>query len=145
MASDGAFCDSCGVCADSPQCIKKANKKLPCKVITTNATSHKHHWVKGGAKLVCCVKTMLFFNHEFVYYYFWGGLTYIHHFSLFFWIYISVFLWIFIWYFFFCILKFVNLLFLRGILWIYCCIYGRCITRQILFWYHIFACSFCTF
>lgn len=48
MASDGAFCDSCGVCADSPQCIKKANKKLPCKVITTNATSHKHHWVKGG-------------------------------------------------------------------------------------------------
>ncbi|XP_027227512.1 diacylglycerol kinase epsilon isoform X1 [Penaeus vannamei] len=48
MASDGAFCDSCGVCADSPQCIKKANKKLPCKVITTNATSHKHHWVKGN-------------------------------------------------------------------------------------------------
>lgn len=51
MASDGAFCDSCGVCADSPECIAAANKTLPCKVITTRAITHKHHWVRGNLPL----------------------------------------------------------------------------------------------
>ena len=47
MASDGAFCDSCGVCSDSPDCIFTADKTIPCKPITTQAITHKHQWVKG--------------------------------------------------------------------------------------------------
>ncbi|XP_064097949.1 diacylglycerol kinase epsilon-like [Macrobrachium nipponense] len=48
MASDGAFCDSCGVCSDSPDCIFTADKTIPCKPITTTVTTHKHQWVKGN-------------------------------------------------------------------------------------------------
>ncbi|KAK7051139.1 hypothetical protein SK128_011600, partial [Halocaridina rubra] len=48
MASDGAFCDSCGVCSDSPDCIFSADKTIPCKPITTQAATHKHQWVKGN-------------------------------------------------------------------------------------------------
>lgn len=43
----GVYCDCCGVCADS-ECIKIANKKLICKVITSKNGVHLHHWVKGN-------------------------------------------------------------------------------------------------
>ena len=47
MASDGAFCDACGVCADQPHCIAEANSLLPCKSITQPSGPMRHHWVKG--------------------------------------------------------------------------------------------------
>lgn len=47
-ASDGSFCNSCGVSADSPQCITASDISLPCKVITTRSTKHKHHWIRGS-------------------------------------------------------------------------------------------------
>ncbi|XP_069944462.1 diacylglycerol kinase epsilon isoform X1 [Cherax quadricarinatus] len=51
MVSDGAFCDSCGVCANSPECIVAADKTLPCKLITTKSLTHKHHWIQGNLPL----------------------------------------------------------------------------------------------
>ncbi|CAL4215200.1 unnamed protein product, partial [Meganyctiphanes norvegica] len=51
ITSDGAFCDSCGVCGDSSDCINQADKDIPCKVITSTETTHKHHWVKGNLPL----------------------------------------------------------------------------------------------
>ncbi|XP_012256504.2 diacylglycerol kinase epsilon [Athalia rosae] len=45
---DSLYCDSCGVCADRG-CIKLANKRLKCKVITLASDQPmKHHWVKGN-------------------------------------------------------------------------------------------------
>nr|CAI5817275.1 unnamed protein product [Callosobruchus analis] len=46
----GVYCDCCGVCADQ-DCIKKANAKLPCKIITSNTEVQLHHWVKGNLPL----------------------------------------------------------------------------------------------
>lgn len=51
ITSDGAFCDSCGVCGDSSDCISQADKSIPCKVITSTDITHKHHWVKGNLPL----------------------------------------------------------------------------------------------
>lgn len=42
----GVYCDCCGVCAD-PECIKKANTQLKCKIITGGSENQPHHWVKG--------------------------------------------------------------------------------------------------
>lgn len=42
----GVYCDCCGVCAD-PECIKKANATLQCKIVTSNKEIQLHHWVKG--------------------------------------------------------------------------------------------------
>ncbi|KAJ8957439.1 hypothetical protein NQ318_004919 [Aromia moschata] len=52
----GVYCDCCGVCADS-ECIKRANLRLQCKVITSNNENHLHHWVKGNLPLgaICVV------------------------------------------------------------------------------------------
>uniref|UniRef100_A0A0P4WH02 Diacylglycerol kinase n=1 Tax=Scylla olivacea TaxID=85551 RepID=A0A0P4WH02_SCYOL len=50
-ASDGSFCNSCGVSADSPQCITASDLTLPCKVITTRSMKHKHHWIRGNLPL----------------------------------------------------------------------------------------------
>lgn len=47
MASDGAFCGACGVCADQPDCIDAANSDLYCKEITTVGSNLRHHWIKG--------------------------------------------------------------------------------------------------
>ncbi|XP_065173705.1 diacylglycerol kinase epsilon isoform X2 [Atheta coriaria] len=53
----GVYCDCCGVCAD-PNCIKQANRTLPCKIITSKVDSLNHHWVKGnlpiGATCTIC-------------------------------------------------------------------------------------------
>ncbi|XP_044272407.1 diacylglycerol kinase epsilon isoform X2 [Tribolium madens] len=51
----GVYCDCCGVCAD-PECVKKANAKLQCKIVTSNNDSQAHHWVKGNLPLgaICC-------------------------------------------------------------------------------------------
>ncbi|KAG0723870.1 Diacylglycerol kinase epsilon [Chionoecetes opilio] len=49
--NDGSFCNSCGVCADTPQCISASDRTLPCKVITTRSTKHKHHWIRGNLPL----------------------------------------------------------------------------------------------
>ncbi|XP_043946398.1 diacylglycerol kinase epsilon isoform X2 [Protopterus annectens] len=50
----GAFCVSCGVCVDEG-CIKKAEKRLKCKEITTLTTQKKvqtlHQWVRGNVPL----------------------------------------------------------------------------------------------
>ncbi|KAG1650865.1 Diacylglycerol kinase epsilon [Nymphon striatum] len=43
---NGAFCDSCGVCADH-DCIKTADKELFCKSLSGHGTSMKHHWICG--------------------------------------------------------------------------------------------------
>ncbi|XP_050512188.1 diacylglycerol kinase epsilon isoform X1 [Diabrotica virgifera virgifera] len=43
----GVYCDCCGVCAD-PDCVKKANFALKCKIITSNDQNQLHHWVKGN-------------------------------------------------------------------------------------------------
>ncbi|KAL1489117.1 hypothetical protein ABEB36_014060 [Hypothenemus hampei] len=52
----GVYCDCCGVCAD-PECVKKANQSLPCKIITSNTEIQLHHWVKGNLPLgaVCFI------------------------------------------------------------------------------------------
>ncbi|GJQ73668.1 hypothetical protein Trydic_g14006 [Trypoxylus dichotomus] len=52
----GVYCDCCGVCADT-DCIKKANKRLQCKVITSKSEAFLHHWVKGNLPLgaLCAV------------------------------------------------------------------------------------------
>lgn len=42
----GVYCDCCGVCAD-PECVKKANLQLKCKLITSGTENQLHHWVKG--------------------------------------------------------------------------------------------------
>ena len=47
MADDGAYCSSCGVCADQPDCISAANNSIICKKIETQDNSMKHHWIKG--------------------------------------------------------------------------------------------------
>ncbi|XP_017771551.1 PREDICTED: diacylglycerol kinase epsilon [Nicrophorus vespilloides] len=61
----GAYCDCCGVCAD-PECIKKANKTLICKVITSKSDRHLHHWVKGnlplGATCSICMEECMDFG-----------------------------------------------------------------------------------
>ncbi|XP_050302696.1 diacylglycerol kinase epsilon isoform X2 [Anthonomus grandis grandis] len=51
----GVYCDCCGVCAD-PECIKKANQILRCKIVTSNSDEQLHHWVKGNLPLgaTCC-------------------------------------------------------------------------------------------
>ncbi len=46
----GAFCDSCGICVED-QHLKKADKKLKCKVLSDNSEYNKHHWVKGNLPL----------------------------------------------------------------------------------------------
>ncbi|KRT80304.1 C1 domain containing protein [Oryctes borbonicus] len=46
----GVYCDCCGVCSDT-DCIKKANKRLQCKVITSKTEAFLHHWVKGNLPL----------------------------------------------------------------------------------------------
>ncbi|XP_057665823.1 diacylglycerol kinase epsilon isoform X3 [Diorhabda carinulata] len=43
----GVYCDCCGVCAD-PDCVKKANFGLKCKVISSNDQNQLHHWIKGN-------------------------------------------------------------------------------------------------
>ncbi|RZC39409.1 diacylglycerol kinase epsilon [Asbolus verrucosus] len=52
----GVYCDCCGVCAD-PECVKKANTKLQCKVVTSSSDHQPHHWVKGNLPLgaTCCL------------------------------------------------------------------------------------------
>lgn len=50
MNGIGVYCDCCGVCADT-DCIKKANKRLQCKVITSKSEVFLHHWVKGIDRL----------------------------------------------------------------------------------------------
>ncbi|CAG9812465.1 unnamed protein product [Phaedon cochleariae] len=47
MNGIGVYCDCCGVCAD-PECVKKANLKLKCKIITSSNENQQHHWVKGN-------------------------------------------------------------------------------------------------
>ncbi|KAK3867884.1 hypothetical protein Pcinc_026681 [Petrolisthes cinctipes] len=48
IGTEGMVCDSCGVCAESQQCISAADRTLQCKVITTKTATHKHHWVRGN-------------------------------------------------------------------------------------------------
>ncbi|KAF7282525.1 hypothetical protein GWI33_002561 [Rhynchophorus ferrugineus] len=52
----GVYCDCCGICAD-PECVKKADQILKCKIITGSYVIHVHHWVKGNLPLgaTCCV------------------------------------------------------------------------------------------
>lgn len=52
----GVYCDCCGICADS-ECVKKANSKLQCKIISSNIETQNHHWVKGNLPLgaICSV------------------------------------------------------------------------------------------
>ncbi|XP_060521210.1 diacylglycerol kinase epsilon isoform X2 [Cylas formicarius] len=53
----GVYCDCCGVCAD-PQCVKRADQTLRCKVVASTCQVHLHHWVKGnlpgGAACAAC-------------------------------------------------------------------------------------------
>ncbi|XP_050422906.1 diacylglycerol kinase epsilon-like [Adelges cooleyi] len=46
--SNTRYCDSCGLFVDVG-CLKKANKRIYCKVLSTNRLSDafKHHWVKS--------------------------------------------------------------------------------------------------
>lgn len=47
VTGEGAYCDCCGVCADRG-CIKPADQKIKCKVISSSDKDPmKHHWVKG--------------------------------------------------------------------------------------------------
>ncbi|CAM1302894.1 DGKE (predicted) [Pycnogonum litorale] len=47
---DGAFCDSCGVCADH-DCTAEADKQLSCKSLSISGMSMKHHWIHGNLPL----------------------------------------------------------------------------------------------
>ncbi|XP_076033309.1 diacylglycerol kinase epsilon [Oratosquilla oratoria] len=47
-ACDGTQCDACGICAHTVDCFVEANKQLRCKVISSNVSTHKHHWIKGN-------------------------------------------------------------------------------------------------
>ncbi|XP_066588892.1 diacylglycerol kinase epsilon isoform X2 [Prorops nasuta] len=56
LNGNGLLCDSCGVCADHG-CVKVADKKLKCKVISYSGDQPmKHHWVKepGIIDWWCC-------------------------------------------------------------------------------------------
>ncbi|XP_061686638.1 diacylglycerol kinase epsilon [Syngnathoides biaculeatus] len=49
----GAFCDSCGVCADE-QCLRRADRELSCKEIMAPARTDRavtHRWVRGNVPL----------------------------------------------------------------------------------------------
>lgn len=55
LATNGQFCDCCGVCADS-SCIKKVDQTLKCKdKVNKNAdtTATSHLWVKGNLPTNC--------------------------------------------------------------------------------------------
>lgn len=55
-ASNGKFCDCCGVCADSAKCINSVDSNLKCKEKVSTSPA-KHFWVKGNVPVhsVCCV------------------------------------------------------------------------------------------
>lgn len=55
--SNGKFCDCCGVCADSPKCIKSVDSKLKCKEKVSSTNPAKHLWVKGNVPVhsVCVI------------------------------------------------------------------------------------------
>lgn len=55
-ASNGKFCDCCGVCADSAKCINTVDATLKCKE-KVSTSSAKHLWVKGNVPVhsVCLV------------------------------------------------------------------------------------------
>lgn len=59
----GWYCDCCGVCADQ-DCIKKCDKKLPCKTNEIISENMDHHWVKG--KPVLCLFLLNFNVFTFV-------------------------------------------------------------------------------
>ncbi|KAG8446579.1 hypothetical protein GDO86_014145 [Hymenochirus boettgeri] len=46
----GVYCSLCGICADG-SCIKKANKRFPCKEIAMRVEGRGHHWVRGNVPL----------------------------------------------------------------------------------------------
>nr|CAD7257601.1 unnamed protein product [Timema shepardi] len=53
MTGEGLYCDCCGVCADRG-CIRAADRKFRCKVISCSDKGRwKHHWVKG--KWIICL------------------------------------------------------------------------------------------
>lgn len=47
LVNGAGQCDSCGIVADR-QCMKLADRKLPCKPLTWLGPATKHHWVKGN-------------------------------------------------------------------------------------------------
>lgn len=60
VASNGKFCDCCGVCADSAKCINKVDATLRCKekvrsVVDANTTlpDNGHLWVRGNLPNHC--------------------------------------------------------------------------------------------
>lgn len=56
VASNGQFCDCCGVCADSAKCISQVDSTLKCKEKVSTGPA-KHLWVKGNVPVhsVCMV------------------------------------------------------------------------------------------
>uniref|UniRef100_A0A8C6WGL0 Diacylglycerol kinase n=1 Tax=Neogobius melanostomus TaxID=47308 RepID=A0A8C6WGL0_9GOBI len=49
----GAFCDSCGVCADE-ECLRPVDRSLPCKDIMASSGSDagmEHRWIRGNVPL----------------------------------------------------------------------------------------------
>ncbi|KAM4691458.1 diacylglycerol kinase epsilon [Rhinophrynus dorsalis] len=52
----GAYCLCCGLCADEA-CVRKANRRFPCKEIVMRAEGRSHHWVRGNVPLcsLCAV------------------------------------------------------------------------------------------
>lgn len=57
----GVYCDCCGVCSDS-DCIKTADKKLPCKVSASSVEVQLHHWTKG---MLACLNCSLYIHIVF--------------------------------------------------------------------------------
>lgn len=49
----GLYCDCCGVCSDR-DCVKIADKTLPCKTNEVFSENMEHHWVKGIAIWILC-------------------------------------------------------------------------------------------
>lgn len=56
-ASNGKFCDCCGVCVDSAKCIRTVDSTLKCKEKVSASGAAKHLWVKGNVPVhsVCSV------------------------------------------------------------------------------------------
>ncbi|NP_001087580.1 diacylglycerol kinase epsilon S homeolog [Xenopus laevis] len=46
----GVYCRSCGLCADGA-CVRRANRRFPCKEIVLRAEGRGHHWVRGNVPL----------------------------------------------------------------------------------------------
>lgn len=70
----GVYCDCCGVCAD-PECVKKANMQLKCKIITSGNENQPHHWVKGTLHCFFVIKNdgqkFTIFKYLIYYLYLW--------------------------------------------------------------------------